>query len=245
MKGKLIAALTAATLSLPLLAADKINVPTVDSVKAMLSAKFPATKVDRIEASLIPGLFEVTMGENIAYVTPDGRYFLFGHIYDMEKREDLTAGKKAKIPQPKASFSELPLGDAVKTVRGDGSRKIAVFADPNCPYCKKFEVELEKVDNVTVYTFLTPILSENSKERSAAVWCSADRAAAWRSMMVAGQNVTRPVGDCDFTVFDRTQALASRLKIRGTPSYIVQDGTMGSGATPAAAINALLAKQGS
>jgi hypothetical protein len=127
------------------------------------------------------------MGRNLAYVGSDARYFLFGHLYDMREQRDLTADRLEAARR--IDFASLPLADAITTVRGDGSRVLAVFSDPDCPYCRKLEQELAKLDNVTVHTFLYPLgeLHPEARQRAIAVWCAPDRAAAWKALMLERQ----------------------------------------------------------
>ena len=123
------------------------------NLEKRLKDLYPATRIERVQTSEIPVLYEVTMGKNSAYTDATGRYFIFGHLYDMKTQRDLTAERMGKLQR--IDFSRLPLGDAIKTVRGKGERVLAVFSDPDCPYCKRLEAELDKLDNVTLYIFLS------------------------------------------------------------------------------------------
>lgn len=211
-------------------------------VVAKIKGLYPNTSFASIRQSAIPGLSEVVMGENVAYVDASGRYFLFGHIYDMQEGKDLTARKPSASATPaKIDFAALPLGDAIVNVQGNGQRKLAVFSDPDCPYCQRLSKALAKVENVTVYTFLMPLdeLHPEARNRSAAVWCAKDRSSAWLDLMERGiapkptarQKQGRAAGDagCD-TPLDRNLELASRLGVRGTPALFAEDGRMMAGA---------------
>jgi thiol:disulfide interchange protein DsbC len=127
------------------------------------------------------------MGKNAAYTDTTGRYFVFGHLFDMKEQRDLTADRVEKAAR--IAFGELPLADAIKTVRGKGERVLAVFSDPDCPYCRRLEAELVKLDNVTLYTFPYPLegLHAEAKDKSIAVWCAANRSQAWAELMKSGK----------------------------------------------------------
>jgi thiol:disulfide interchange protein DsbC len=209
-------------------------------LQEILKLKYPATQFDRVSAlNAMPGLFEVVMGKNVIYTNAEGRYFIFGHVFDMDQRIDLTAEKVDKLPTGKVDFSLLPTGDAIKTVRGDGHRKIAVFADPNCGYCKQFEHELQKIDNVTVYTFLVPILAESSRSKGEGILCAKNPSAAWASLMLKGQEPAAPKCKAG-AILDRNLALSMKHGMRGTPSYVLADGTVGSGMLPARSLESIL-----
>jgi len=202
--------------------------PAATAMLQKLKQLYPATRFTRVAATPIEGVYEVAMGQNVAYVGADGRHFLFGHLFDMRTQRDLTADKLAvaepSVSTPEVNFATLPLHDAVKTVKGDGSRALAVFSDPRCPYCRTLDEELAKLDNVTVYLFLLPWLGPESRPLAEALWARAmpDRAS-------------------DTAVLDRNLALASKLGLRGTPMLIAGDGRVTEGARNAEALEAWLA----
>jgi thiol:disulfide interchange protein DsbC len=127
---------------------------------------------------------------------------------------------------------DLPFANAVKVVKGNGSRKIAVFSDPNCPYCKQLETTLKSVDNITVYTFLYPVLSPDSAVKSKSIWCSTDRAKAWESWMQDHQAPTA-AGTCDTAAIEKNLALGRSMNVDGTPTVFLADGRRLPGAVPA------------
>jgi thiol:disulfide interchange protein DsbC len=188
---------------------------------------YPKTQFKSVAVSAMPGLFEVQMGKNIAYVDASGQYFLFGHLFDMKIQKDLTAQMLEKMNA--IDVKSLPTQDAIKTVKGDGARVVYVFADPECGFCKKQEEILQKVENVTVYTFILPILGPNSVSQATAIWCAKDRAKAWENKMVRNLNVPKPAKTCD-TPIERNLALAQQLGIQGTPYLIAASGKTASGA---------------
>ena len=128
-----------------------------------LQERYPATPIERVQPSEIPGLYEVMIGRNPAYTDATGRYFVFGHLFDLQTQRDLTAERLQA--EQRVAFAELPLSDAIRTIRGAGERVLAVFSDPDCPYCRRLEEELAKVDNLTVYTFAYPLESLHPQAR--------------------------------------------------------------------------------
>lgn len=207
-------------------AVDPVAVMFADKLKKM----YPTTKFTSIKATPISDLFEVQMGKNVAYVDISGRYYLFGHLYDMVEQRDLTEGGKGSAPpeaaKQKLEFGALPLSDALVSVKGKGTVKIAVFSDPDCPYCKDLEKKLKAVDDITVYTFLMPLvgLHPDAKRKAVAVWCAKDRQKAWDNWM----NLALQPGtaECKDHPIDRNLALAERYGIAGTPTIVLENGTV-------------------
>lgn len=219
------------------LAAVGVQAGELAQVETLLRTAYPATKIDSVEATPINGIYKVAMGRNQAFVDATGKYFLFGRMYDMEKQEELYGQEREAAP--KIDVAALPLDKAIKSVRGSGARVLAVFSDPDCPYCKKLERELAQVDNVTVYTFLMPLdsLHPDARRKSVGVWCSADRARAWDGLMLRGEKVAD--GQCDAPI-DEIAKLAESLGIQGTPFLIAGDGRAAPGAMPADRLSAWL-----
>ncbi|MDP2759801.1 MAG: DsbC family protein [Sideroxyarcus sp.] len=210
-----------------------------ESLEKRLKDLYPATRIERVQPSEIPAVYEVTMGKNSAYTDATGRYFVFGHLYDMKTQRDLTAERMEE--QQRIDFSLLPLGDAIKTVRGKGERVLAVFSDPDCPYCKRLEAELDKLDNVTLYIFPYPLegLHPEAVDKAVAVWCAPDRARAWADLMKTGKVPAKR--DCENSI-QRNIQLAQRLGINGTPTMVSADGRMLPGAAPGDRIEQWLAE---
>jgi thiol:disulfide interchange protein DsbC len=194
------------------------------SVEAWLSGK-----VDAVRKTNLLGLYEVQVGNEIYYTDEKVSLLVDGTIIDTKSRTNLTQERLNKLSAIK--FSDLPLDLAVKTVKGDGKRVFATFEDPNCGYCKKLAKEMAGMNNVTIYTFLLPILSRDSAEKSRAVWCAPDRAKAWNDLMVHG---TMPAaGTCDAPI-EKVVALAQKYNIRGTPTIFLANGERIPGAIPVA-----------
>jgi thiol:disulfide interchange protein DsbC len=208
-------------------AADPDELALLERLKNM----YPATQWSRVTRTPMAGVYEAVMGSNLAYVGSDGRHFLFGHLFDMRTQTDLTAPKLAAAERtspdgsdapPKVDFAALPLADAIKTVHGNGERVLAVFSDPNCPYCKMLDAELAKLDNVTLYIFLLP-------------WITPDRTAAEAAWAQAV-----PERAHDTAVLDRNLSLATRVGLRGTPLLIAGDGRLSEGTKRATELEAWL-----
>lgn len=201
----------------------------------------PGTHVDSVVASPIAGLFEVVMGKNVAYVEASGRYALFGHVWDMQERRDLTADRKATLDKVDAAL--LPRDLALRHVRGKGTRVLYVFADPQCGYCKQLEQAIQELDDVTVHTFVMPLLGPDSKRLAVAISCAADPAAAWSNLMLKAQMPLPPIAEagaaCEAKV-DAVANLGQKLGITGTPTLVAADGRKTAGAMPAAQLSAWL-----
>jgi thiol:disulfide interchange protein DsbC len=198
---------------------------TDNALLSTLRRTYPNTTFDTVRRSEIPGLYEVHMGQNVAYVAASRpHYFLFGHLYDARSGKDLTKARLEARLVPSASLSKvaldtLPLADALKSIRGTGEKTIVVFTDPACPYCQRLDAELEKVPNTTVYNFMLPFLGEALPQ---AVWCASERQLAWKSAM-RGQLVPLDMEPCE-NPLDRNKALAARLHIVGTPTLLFLSG---------------------
>ena len=185
-------------------------------------------KIDEIGKTPIPGLFELRVGTDIFYADENGNHLIEGQLIDTRSRVNLTEVRIAKLTA--IDFASLPLKDAIVWKQGKGTRKLVVFADPNCGYCKKFERELSQVKDVTVYTFLFPILGGDSPEKSRNIWCAKDNTAAWRDWMVDGTAPTKSIGPCDSAALARNMALGRKHKVTGTPALVFEDGKRVPGA---------------
>ena len=198
--------------------------------------KLPA--IDEVSKTPMNGLYEVRInGSDIVYTDAEGNFLLQGNLIDTRARSNLTEQRIEKLSA--IDFDSLPLKDAFIQVRGNGKRKMAVFEDPNCGYCKRFEVDLQKVNDVTVHTFLLPILSPDSTEKSKNIWCAKDKTKAWLDWMVQGQPAAK--ASCDTTAIERNVAFGKKYNITGTPTIFFADGSRVPGAIGAQEIEKMLA----
>jgi len=231
MYKKLIPFVLAAFVSLPTLADEA-------SVKKAVEAKIggPVTSVTK---TTYLGLYEVYADGQVLYTDEKVSALLIGSLIDGKTMKNVTTERMQKLTAIK--FSDLPLAQAVKQVRGDGKRVFATFEDPNCGYCKKMAKEIAKLDNVTIYTFLYPILSPDSLEKSNQIWCASDRVKAWNDWMVDGK-APAGKGDCDTTAIKTTLETGRKLAINGTPTIFFADGERVPGAIPQTRIEQKLAE---
>lgn len=198
------------------------------TIRKNLTERIPQLKaIDEISKTPVNGLYEVRVnGTDIFYTDAEANYLIQGNLIDTRQRRNLTEERIEKLTA--VSFDSLPLKDAFTIVRGNGKRKVAVFADPNCGYCKRFERDLEKVNNVTVYTFLYPILSADSAEKSKNIWCAKDKGKTWQDWMYRDQQPA--AASCDVSAITRNLELGRKHKISGTPTLIFADGSRVPGA---------------
>ena len=201
-----------------------------DVIRKNLPARLPQFKqIDEVRKSEIPGLYEVRVdGVEIYYTDAKADFLIEGSLIDTRNKRNLTEERVEKLTAIK--FESLPIKDAFTVVRGNGERKMAVFEDPNCGYCKRFERDLQKVDNVTIYMFLYPILGADSVEKSKAIWCAKDRGTAWLDWMLREQPASSASGGCDATALSRNVELGRKYKINGTPTLLFTNGSRVPGA---------------
>jgi thiol:disulfide interchange protein DsbC len=214
------------------LADDASDLKKVDAeIRKTLGERYPGLNVDEIRAMPMANLYEVRMGNEVIYTDAKAQYIIQGEVAETSSHRNLTQERINKLTQ--IDFNALPLKDAIVWKNGSGKRKIAVFADPNCGYCKKFEKDLLNVKDVTVYTFVIPILGGDSPEKSRSIWCAKDNTNVWRDWMVKGTTPPRSMGECDASAIERNKALAIKHKINGTPAIVFEDGSRAPGAIPA------------
>ncbi|PFH09127.1 thiol:disulfide interchange protein DsbC [Collimonas sp. PA-H2] len=194
------------------------------AVKKLIELRLgEGAKVDEVTKTPYAGLFEVRVGSDIFYTDAAAKYVFVGRIMDAQSSRDFTRERVDELN--KVTFADLPLDLAMKRVKGNGKRVIAVFEDPNCGYCKRFhKTTLQEIDNVTVYTFLFNILAEDSSVKARNVWCSADRNKAWTDLMVDGKAATAAPTSCQ-APNDKVLALGQKLNVTGTPTIIFADGS--------------------
>jgi len=244
----------AALCTLPLAACAEKNTPAATAsaaapahlaqaeplIRKNLAERLPQLpKIEEVRAMPMPGLYEVRVGpSSIFYTDAQGNYLIQGAIMDTQSKKNLTEERMDKLTA--IDFKALPTADAITFTYGNGSRKIAVFEDPNCGYCRRFEADLAKVKNVTVHVFLYPILGEDSLAKSQAIWCAKDRAKAWHDWMQ--RQVPPPAAQCDTSAIARNVELGRTYRINGTPAIVFANGKRIPGAADTATIEKLLAE---
>lgn len=213
------------------------------TIRKNLAERIPQLpKIDEVSKTPIPGLYEIRInGADIYYTDAEANYLVQGSLFDTREKRNLTEERVEKLSA--VSFDSLPIKDAFTMVRGNGKRKIAVFADPNCGFCKRFERDLAKVDNITIHLFLYPILGADSTEKSRNIWCAKDKSKVWNDWML---NATTPAtASCDTAALTRNVAFGQKYRITGTPTVIFANGKRVPGAISTEQIEANLASAGS
>lgn len=210
------------------------------TIRKNLPERLPQLKqIDEVTMSAVDGIYEVRVnGTDIFYTDAQANFLFAGKLIDLKTKRDLTEARVNKLVA--VNFKDLPFKDSFKIVRGNGQRKLAVFEDPNCGYCKRFERDLQSIDNVTVYMFLYPILGVESTAKSKLIWCSKDQAKAWQDWMVRDQPVQATGEACDSAALTRNVEMGRRHKINGTPTLIFADDSRVPGAIDAKQVEKLL-----
>lgn len=234
MKNAFLMMLIAACSAFPVLVSADNETGPEQVVLENIKKRFPSTKIDAVSPTPVQGIYEVVMGRNIAFSDADGRFFIFGHMFDMEKQRDLTAERKQSLR--KVDWSALPLENSIMFRQGKGERKLAVFSDPDCPFCKRLEEQLALLDNVTIHLFPFPLdsLHPRARSKSISIWCSENRQQAWREAVSTGRDFVE--ANCENPISSNI-ALAGKLGISGTPTLISMDGRVASGAMRAERIS--------
>ena len=209
-------------------------------IRKNLAARLPnLPTIDEVKKTPMPGLYEIRVNESDVYYTDaKGDFLIQGSLIDTKARVDLTEQRVNQLSA--VAFSELPLKDSFTIVRGKGERKLVVFEDPNCGYCKRFERDLAKIDNVTVHVLLYPILSPDSAEKSRNIWCAKEPGKTFEDWMVG--DVMPPAANCDTAPISRNLAFGKKARITGTPTMFFADGTRVPGAIPADRVEKLLSQ---
>ncbi len=212
-----------------------------DAIRKALAERLPnLPKIDEITKSPVAGLYEVRFGgTEILYSDAKGDFiFVSGSLIDTKTRTDLTEARIEKLLA--VDWAQLPLKDAMRFQQGGGARRLAVFVDPNCGYCKRFERDLAQVKDITIHVFLLPILGPDSVAKSRDIWCSADPAKAWRAWMIDGVAAAKAPAGCDTQALDRNLAFGKAHRVNGTPAVFFADGSRKPGAVPADLLEKLL-----
>ena len=234
LRAPLLALLATLTLALPC-AADETE------IRKNLAQRMPdLPRIDEVTRTPMAGLWELRIGTELLYTDAEGSFLIDGTMLDTRSKANLTNERIEKLTA--IDFEALPLKDAMVIKQGDGSRRLAVFADPNCGYCKRLERDLLALQNVTIYTFLYPILGPDSQVKSQAIWCAKDAMATWRAWMIDGAPPPRAMGSCDIKALERNTAFGRKYRVNGTPALVFEDGRRSPGAMPAAELNKRLAE---
>ena len=204
------------------------------TIRKNLAERIPQLQaIDEVSKSPMAGLYEVRVnGTEIYYTDAEANFLVQGSLIDTKQRRNLTEERVDKLTA--INFEALPFKDAFTIVRGNGKRRLAVFQDPNCGYCKRFERDLQKLNHVTIHMFLYPILSADSNEKSKNIWCAKDRAKAWQDWMVRDQ--TPAAANCDTSAIARNIDIGRKFKITGTPTLVFVDGSRVPGAISVAEV---------
>jgi thiol:disulfide interchange protein DsbC len=223
--------------------AGEVPAAQLAQIKQKLTQNLPDfPPIDSAQTTPMPGLIELRSGSNIIYTDAKGDFIFQGSLVETKTQRNLTEERMDEINQ--VDFASLPLKDAVVWKNGSGKRRMVVFADPNCGYCKQLEKSLQQVKDVTVYTFVVAILGEDSKVKANNIWCLKDRTQAWRDWMLTGAEPAKAFGMCASPI-QRNGALAQKLRLTGTPAMVFEDGTRLPSAAPANVIEQRLAKASS
>lgn len=208
------------------------------AIRKNLAERLPnLPKIDEVSQTPMKGVYEVRFNHSdILYTDAKGDFILQGSLIDTKERVNVTEERQNKLSA--VAFSDLPLKDAFTIVKGNGKRKMVVFEDPNCGYCKRFERDLDKIDNVTVHVLLYPILSADSGEKSRNIWCAKDKGKTFTDWMV--NDVTPPEAKCDASAVARNFEYGKKIRVTGTPTMFFADGTRVPGAIDAARIEKFL-----
>jgi thiol:disulfide interchange protein DsbC len=199
-------------------------------------------KIDEVTRTPVQGLWEVRAGTEIFYTDDEGHYVITGELLDTVKRVNVTRERIDRLTA--FDFAQLPVKDAITIRQGKGERRVAVFADPNCGYCKRFERDLATLKNVTIHVFLFPILGPDSTAKSRGVWCAADPAKAWRDLMLSNTQPPAAPAQCDVAALQRNLELGRKHRVQGTPAVVFTDGSRAPGAVPAAELEKRIAAAG-
>ncbi|HHW53277.1 MAG TPA: DsbC family protein [Acinetobacter towneri] len=216
-----------------------VSMADVATVSKNVKQQHPQLKLDNIQATEMKGIYSASMDGQVVYLNEDAQHILAGSMIRLKDQHNLT--KDLLIQQNSVDWKKLPLQDAIKSVRGTGKRQIAIFSDPNCPYCKQLEAELKKLDNITIYTFILPLKAQ-SVAPSKQVYCEKNPALAWENLITKAQLPTSQ-SSCANPV-ERNIFLAHRLGVNGTPAIIFSNGFKVMGAYPAAQIEQIFKEFG-
>jgi thiol:disulfide interchange protein DsbC len=211
-------------------------------IKQTLEQRFPTVKVDAVQPAPLPGVYEVIAGEHVGYTDANADYLILGRLMDTRTREDLSEAHLDAYNS--IDFHALPFDKAIKIVKGNGERQLAVFADPDCPYCRQLEKDLRTVTDITVYVFLFPLeaVHQNATAHAHAIWCATDRAATWTDWVLDRKAPAAQAGKCDGDPIGELQTLGASLRVHATPTLFLQNGQRIGGYIPLERLQKLMAQ---
>jgi thiol:disulfide interchange protein DsbC len=210
------------------------------SVKKLLQPKVgEGAVIESVVKTPFANIFEVKIGDELIYTDSEAKFIFIGRLIDAQSSRDLTQARLDEMNRIK--FSDLPLDVAIKSVKGNGKRVIAVFEDPNCGYCKRFRKTINEMKDITVYTFMYNILSDDSRIKSKNIWCSNDKLKAWDDWMVNGKTPAAAPDSCTSTPHEKVLEIGKKYKVPGTPTIFFADGSRIPGAIDAKMLEAKLA----
>jgi len=215
-----------------------LSFANVETVKSNLNQNYPNIQVTNIQKTEMAGLYSANLDKQIIYLDENAQYMFVGSMVRMKDQKNLT--KDLVLKQNSIDWKKLPFKDAIKTVKGNGKRELAIFSDPNCPYCKKLETELDKLNDVTIYTFIYP-LKPQSIAVSKQIWCDANQAYAWKNLLE--KNIQPKAKTCANPI-ERNLELGRKLGVTGTPTLIFSNGLKMVGGRSAEDIQAILKELG-
>jgi len=220
--------------------AQAVSAPVDAAIRKALIDRLPnLPKIDEVSRSPVAGLYEVRYGgTEIMYADEKGDFVMTGALIETKTSTNLTEARVEKLRA--IDFDNLPIKDAVVIRQGTGARKMAVFADPNCGYCKRFERDLTAIKDVTIYTFLIPILGPDSATKTRDIWCAKDAPLAWRAWMLDNVTPSKAASRCDSAAIERNLEFSKKHRINGTPAVFFVDGTRRPGAIPGVMVESLL-----
>jgi thiol:disulfide interchange protein DsbC len=220
-------------------AAVEGNSTALTALKEKIESRFPGTKIIDVQPAPVAGLYEIFTGDAIAYADLSGEHLFVGSLMNTATRENMTADRVNA--RNSVDFNSLPFDRAIKVVKGNGKRRLAVFADPDCPYCAQLEKELSKLADVTVYTFLYPLanIHPDAPARARAIWCAQDRSSTWTQWMLE-KKTPSTAPECKTDPVDELVTLGRQLRINGTPTMYLENGRRVDGMVDAARLDKLL-----
>ncbi|EXS21180.1 DsbC family protein [Acinetobacter pittii] len=210
-----------------------LSFANVDTVRENFKKQYPNLKISNIQKTEMSGIYSANLDQQIIYVGEDGQHMLVGSMIRLKDQKNLT--KDLVLGQNSIDWKQLPLKDTIKTVKGNGQHVLAVFSDPNCPYCKQLEPELDKLNDVTIYTFIYP-LKPQSIVVSRQVWCAPNQSYSWKKLIQQG---VKPIAASCANPIDRNLELGKKLGFNGTPTLIFANGFKLVGARSAEEIQAV------